>query len=220
MNFFSSIIIFFLFLPELNAQEYKWDAAIKYENSDFSLAKLEGRYHLNERISLLGSISGGKNNYQSFQLYGVDSTDTSHYYQNSMVSRDMVKIQAGFQYTFPFKKPFLYTGVTLGLGQSNRTSQYAYFKGPEPENLFPDQEIDPSQAFSFGYNVLDHSPTNEIIRARTQFAVVDLMIGTDLRITDRLLFTASVMAGTRIDRQVFYFIAGIDAGLRYRFKSN
>jgi len=219
MNFFSSII-FFLFLPAVNAQEYKWDVALKYENSDFSLAKLEGRYHLNERISLLGSVSGGKNNYQSFQLYSIDYTDTSHYYQNSQIWRGLVKIQAGFQYTFPFKKPFLYTGVTLGVGQSNRTSQYSYFQGPEPENLFPDQEIDPSQAISFGYAVLAQPPTNEIIRTRTPFAIVDLMLGTDLRITDRLLFTVSILAGTRINRQVIYFNVGLDAGLRYRFKSN
>ena len=218
-----STAIILLICVTSKAQEYKWDVGVKYERDNNSWLQLEGRYHLNERFALIGQVSGSQYNSSHFGYSGFSETDSIYYYSNSQRYGSLAKLSLGAQYTFPFKKKFLYTGFTIGVGYSETTNAYSYYTGPHPHETFSGYEMDPNTSAGYSYYNYFYftvPPQNGVYTYRNAFITTDILVGTDLRIHKRLFFTASLKGGVRVQQDYVQFNFSLAAGLRYQLGKN
>lgn len=215
MKAFTTLVIIAL-STFCHSQEYKWDVGVKYERDNLSWLQIEGRYHINENIAIIGQLSGSRYQSSYFRPAGLNLSDSTYYYSNTLNYGDLAKFNTGFQYTLPFKKKFLYTGLTVGAGYSRRSSHHTYYVSPDPDNISLGEELPPDQSIVYGYAIFLETPENYSVRTKTMFLTTDLHIGTDLTLTKRLLFTASLSGGVRAQANYFTFNFAFASGLRYQ----
>ncbi|MFT6243778.1 MAG: hypothetical protein ACJA0U_000903 [Salibacteraceae bacterium] len=195
-----------------NLAQRKWDIGIKVEQNNRTWAQLETRFHLNDKFSLAAKISGNASNKSYFDLYGFDLNDSVFYYQNNNTASRSAKLDLGAQYYLPLKRKTVYVGINLGGGYEIERSRFNYFNSlSNLENSL----VDPGQ--SYGYSLLTAAPIDRKGTNEQFFASSDLMLGIDLPIREKLMFTSAVSTGVEYRSNFIQLTISASVGLRYRF---